>query len=283
MTETNPTATTTSDDLDLITIFHRAASFVRRFGRLICLFTLGGALSGFLLFKIVTPTYSSTLLLHSFTLTNTEQIGIISNWNELLRHKEYQALSNRLNVDVTLLRKLRRLEAAETQKMFSPVNPNGFLVTALVKDNSILPKLQSGIIYGLENSDYIKARLTSKRANLKTLIARSKVEIAKLDSMKKRLEQSTSSGTGYLLDVSGINTEMMALTEKMLEYEDQLRFANGVQVLHPFEKFEKPVSPKLFKSVVLGALAGFAVGYLLSLFLYVRGKIRRRRNLGLLP
>ena len=66
---------------------------------------------------------------------------------------------------------------------------------------------------------------------------------------------------------------MISLNEKLLTYQDELKFAHAVEVFHKFEKFEKPLSPKLFKLLVLGFIAGFAIGYLLSVFSYLKKKI----------
>ena len=263
-----------SDDLDLINLVESVFSFFRNYSKLIAFFSIAGILAGYTLYKISPKQYESTLLLHSSTLTNTEQINIIENWNALLRDGEYAALGERLNCDSAMLKKVAKISAAEIQKLYIPNNPNGFVVKAIVRDNAVLDSLYKGIIYGLENSDYIKAKLASRRTILAELIGKVKTEISKLDSTKKNIENSINSNnqhsSSFIIDVSTITSQVISLNEKLLGYQDELKFSAAVLVFHKFEKFEKPVSPKFLKSVVLGFIGGFAIGYLLSLYLYLR-------------
>lgn len=276
-----------SDDLDLITLFERVFFFFRNYGRLIVLFSLIGLITGFVLYKIFPKQYASTLLLHSFTLTNTEQINIIENWNALLKAEEYIVLAKRLNCDPGTIKKIKKISAVEIQKLYIPNNPNGFMVEVWVEDNTVLDSLDRAFVYGLENSDYMKAKLASRKSTLTQLIDKVRAEIIKLDSTKKNIEYNINSNnqqsSSYIIDISTINGQMIGLNEKLLSFQDELRFTNAVQVLHKFEKFEKPASPKFFKSLVLGLIGGFAFGYMLSLYLYLRKRITRntrdRKNL----
>ncbi|HUS01351.1 MAG TPA: hypothetical protein VMY77_06475 [Chitinophagaceae bacterium] len=266
------------DDLDLIMLLGRIFSFFRNYGRLIAICSVAGMLLGLLLFFVLPKRYSSTLLLHSFTLTNTEQINIIDNWNELLKKREYDAISADFNCDPEMLKKISSIKASEIQKLYIQNNPNGFLVEVIVTDTGVLDALQKGIINGLENGEYLKARLESKKSNLRHLIEKVKIEIARLDSTKKDIENSINnsnrSSSSYIIDVSGLTGQMIGLNEKLLGYQEDLKFTHAVQVLHNFAKFKKPDSPKLFKLLVLGFIAGFSIGYILAIYKYVQKRIK---------
>lgn len=153
------------------------------------------------------------------------------------------------------------------------------MVEAIVKDNSVLDDLGNGIVYGLENSSYLKSKLATRRSTLTQLIEKVRSEIVKLDSTKRNIEYSINNNnqraSSYIIDVSTINGQMIGLNEKLLSLQDELKFTNAVQILHGFEKFGKPVSPKLIKSLVLGFIGGFAIGYFLSLYLYLRKRVRQ--------
>lgn len=282
MIETQQGAGNTGDDLDLLRLFEKISRFFRNYALMIAIFSLIGGILGYASYKIVPPKYASSLLLHSFTLTNNEQINIIENWNELIKGKEYSTLGERLNCSASLISKLSEISAVEIQKLYSENNPNGFNVEVMVSDNSILDSLQQGIIYGLENSEYMKARLATKRSNFTELIEKVKTEINKLDSTKKNIENNITSNTqhtsSYILDVSGINTQMINLNEKLLGYQEQLKFMNAVQVLHKFEKFQKPASPKFLKSIILGIIGGFAIGYIIAVYLSISKKLAVRKD-----
>ncbi len=271
----------TKDDLDLITLAERLFSFFRRFGWLLVISSIIGILLGLTLYLTSPKTYSSTMLLHSFTLTNTEHINIIENWNELLKKKEYDALSKDFECDPGMLKKVSSISASEILKTFNQVNPNGFEVEVTVRDTAILDSLQKGIVRGLENGDYIKAKLESRRSNLRQLIDEVNIEIAKLDSTKKDIERSmngSKSSSSFIIDISSITGQMMSLNEKLVGYKEDLKFTSAVQPLHDFAKFKNPVSPKLFKLLVLGFIAGFAIGYIIAIYRYIQSRIAQRRG-----
>lgn len=249
---------------------------------LLAISSITGMLTGLLLYTISTKKYASTLLLHSFTLTNTEHITIIKNWNDLLKKGEYEALSKDFNCDPAMLKKVYKISASEIQKLYIQNNPNGFMVEVLVKDTAVLDPLQKGIFSGLENGEYLKAKLNSRKSNLRQLIEKVNIEIVKLDSTKKYIENSinhsSKSSSSYILDVSGITSQMITLNEKLIGYQEDLKFVGAVQVLHNFAKFKKPVSPKLFKLLVLGLIAGFSIGYILAIYKYVRQRMAQQAD-----
>jgi hypothetical protein len=76
------------------------------------------------------------MIVHSFFLTNQEEIQIVNNWNDLLKKKEYDPLIKALHCSEDLLRKVKRIKPKEIQQVFSQVNPNGFTIDVLVTDNA---------------------------------------------------------------------------------------------------------------------------------------------------
>lgn len=278
MTDNQQKSSPGNDDLDLVMLFEKLYCFFRNYFVMLAVFTIAGLAAGFAAYTFLPKQYASSMLLHSYTLTNNEQVNIIENWNELIKHKEYATLAQRWNCSADMAAEVSEISAAEIQKLYSENNPNGFNVEVLVNNNAILDSLQKGIVYGLENSEYMKERLATKRDGFRQLIEKVKTEISKLDSTKNSISNNTQHAASYILDISGINTQMIALNEKLLNYQEQLKFMNAVQVLHPFEKFHKPEKPKLIKSVALGMIAGFALGYIIAVFLSIQKKIRRRRN-----
>ena len=280
MSENQQRSGNTGDELDLLNLFERVSFFFRHYFRLIAICTIIGMAVGFTLYKVLPKQYASSMLLHSFTLTNTEQINIIENWNQLIKSKEYDAVGKLLNCSPSMLTKVTEITAEEIQRLYSENNPNGFNVEVLVTDNAVLDSLQQGIIFGLENSDYMKERLAIKRSGYSQLVEKAKTEIGKLDSTKKNIESSINNNTqhssSYIVDISDINTQMITLNEKLLLFGEQLKFNAAVQVLHKFEKFQRPHSPKLIKSLVLGIIAGFAIGYIIAVYLSLRKKLSLR-------
>lgn len=270
----------TADDLDLIVLFEKLISFLKRFSKILIIFTLIGIAAGFLRYWTSPRKYTATMVLHSFNLTNLENIEIISNWKELLKKNEYATLAGIFNCDPAIVKKISKISAEEIQKMYVQNNPHGFVVTVMVSDTSILSPLQEGIVYGLENGDYIKERTATKRSNLNQLIEKVKSEIIKLDSTKSAVENILSNknknSSSLMVDITSINSELISLNEKLLSYKEELKFSDPVQILQKFNKYSYPESRQGPLLLIVGCIAGFIIGYIISMIIYVRQKLIER-------
>ena len=270
------------DELDLIVVIERMVAFFNRFFYILIIFPTIGLIAAFLLFLSTQKKYTSELVLHSYILTNLENIQIIENWKTLLRKKEYNTLAGIWNCNPDLVKKVEKITAEEIQKLYVQENPHGFIVQVTVEDTSILDNLQHGIVYGLENTEYVKERLITKRANLIELIEKVKGEIAKLDSTKLAVENilnnKNKSSSSLFVDITSINSGIINLNEKLLAYQEQLKFANANQVLQNFNKFSHPESRNGPLLLFVGAIIGLVIGYLSSLVIAVRQKLIERRK-----
>jgi hypothetical protein len=273
--------TVKNDDIDLLQFFKQIISFISRYWKLIFGFAFVGLLLGILSFLTAPKLYPSSLIVHSALYTNQEQIHIIKNWSALLKAGEYESMARSWNCSVEMVKKVKKLSAEEIMKAMVQNNPNGFKLEVLVTDPAVLDSLETSIVWGLENNTYIRERIAVKRFNYQEMIKKVNDEIEKLDSTKTvvdNLMRTAGANTpSLILDVSGINTQLISLHEKLLHYQEELKFVNPVHVLQSFSKFTKPKSPVLVKSLGIGIVAGSFIGFLLALFSYIRTKLRSRR------
>lgn len=269
-----------SEDIDLFLLIERSILFFRKYRWVFILSVLLGISTGLYFFFSIPKTYKSRMIVHSFLLSNQEEIQIVNNWNQLLKKKEYPALTNALQCNENILHKIKMIKAKEIQQVFSQVNPNGFTIDVLVTDNAILDELQNGLVYGFENNAYIKSRLNVKKAALKELIDKTSAEIQKLDSTKKIVENiiggKERSSPSLIIDGSSINRQLIEMNEKLLSFRESLEFANAVQVLQGFEKFRKPDGPKLIPWLVIGLLVFLAFGYIYALISSIKQGLKTR-------
>ena len=281
MSENKPYTTTNPDDIDLIILLERAVSYFRRFKWAFIPAIIAGILLGFLAYFNSPKMYKSRMVLHPVFVTNNEEIQIIDNWDELLKKREYKTLSAAFNCDEDLLRKVVSLDAADILKVFTPNNPNGIYVDVRIKDNSILPDLQKAILFGLNNTEYVKQRLEVKKDNLRQMIDEVTYEVAKLDSIKSTVENILTSkeknSSSLMIDVSGMNKQLIEMNEKLLGYKEELKFVNGVQVLQGFSRFDTPVSISLKVLIIIGLIVTLSITWLYTLFVIVRQKLKRQK------
>lgn len=268
------------DDLDLTVLLDKAIYFFSHYGKLLLAVALAGMLAGSLKFWVTPKGYASSLVLQPTMLSDPEQIELINNWSLLLKKKEYPVLAQQLKADVKLLKKVKSISAEELQKSYAPNNFTAFTLSVMVTDTSVLRPLQKGIVYGLNNSDFIKDKLASRKNILSSLIQTVQNELSRLNNIRTTVESNLQSGNdaggNIIVDVSGISGQIAALHEKKLSFEENLNFTAAVNVLQSFYAPAKHDNPKLVKSLLLGLAGGLMTGTFIAFFIHVR---RKRRNL----
>jgi hypothetical protein len=270
------------DDIDLIALLERGISFFKKYRWIFLAAILIGLLAGYLRYRSLPTVYKSKLILQSAVLSNQNAIQIIDNWNALLKSGEYTELSKLFNCNEDVLTKTKELKAEEIQKIFTPNNPNGFVLTAMVTDISTLGDLQKGIVYGFNNSESVKEKLDLKKLRFLELIDKTNTEIQRLDSTKRTVESilnGNRSGSSLMIDVSGISRQIIELNEKNLFYKEEIKLTTGMQVLQSFSKFKNPAGPNLFVWLFLGLVSCLSIAFLFTLFISINQKLKKRTQL----
>ena len=271
------------EDIDLLLLLERFISFFKRYRWIFIVAVLCGLVSGYLFYRSIPTTYRSRMVVHSYFLTNQEHLQIVSNWNNLLKQKEYKTLADAFGCPENILHGVKQLKAKEIQQNFSPNNPNGFTIDVLVTNNNLLDSLQRGIVQGFENNEYVMERLAVKRASLQELITKTSEEIKKLDSTKKIMEGiiggSGHSSASLIVDGSSINRQLIEMNEKLLGFKENLQFSNAVQVLQSFSKFNKPDGPHLIPWFIIGLFFFLCLAWVFSVLNSISQKLKKRKQL----
>jgi hypothetical protein len=265
------------DELDLVSLTQKTVSFIIRFRIILLSFFVSGLACGLYFYYSSPKQYSTRLIVHSMFLSNQEEIEVIENWKELLSKGEKTQLATIMNCRKDVFEKLRAVSAEEILKTYAVNNPNGFLINVSVTDTSVLSNLQEGIVYGLNNSPYAKEKIAAKKAKDSALIKETTEQIAKLEFTRNVIDSliqtKHANATPVMLDISRINASWIDLYEKLLYYQEDLKFLTSVQVLENFNK-GKTTRSGLLKFSFLGMATGLFIGYLISLLLYVRLKMK---------
>jgi len=182
-----------------------------------------------------------------------------------------------------MLHDVLSIEGSEILKNYSASNPNGFYIDARIKDNAVLPGLQKALVYGLNNTEYVKQRLLLRKKDVETLIEKVTAEIQKLDSLKKNIETVITSreknATSFMLDIPGVNKEFIDMNEKLLSYREELQFSSsGIQVLQSFVSLNTPVSISLKVMILLGILFCLFIAFIFTIINSVSERLKKRAS-----
>ena len=222
--------------------------------------------------------YTARLLVQSTVLDNHNEEEILENWDGLLNRYGYAALSQTLHYPAE---KLENIGSFNIELVTGPINDGvtSFVIEVETKDTAGLQDLQGAIVYGLENSEYVRQKVQIRKEGLQQQIQKAGDEVTKLDSSRKYI-QSLLQGPGkgspeLIVDISKASEERVEIQEKLTGYKEKLAFVNGIQVVQDFVRTRK-VKPSRSLFFLSGLLAGFLLGYVITLALMATANYKKR-------
>lgn len=253
-----------NDEIDLQELVVNIVRYFTRYLKFISLTSGIGIILGLAGYLLLPAVYESEMIVSSDILTESYSDRLTENLNRLIKEKNDSILAFRLGLtpeeanDITTIDiESVKKEAGSAEKAESAT----FIITVEIKNRSLLPKLQSGLINYLRNNEFVKTRVRQREQTYRLLISKLDEEIQSLDSLKDRLFQGkpvyAKSSEMMLVDPTNIYSKIIELNRQQIDYKNSLELFNSIQLIEGFTPFKKPASPKL--SIML--LAGFALGF----------------------
>lgn len=263
------------DEVDLLELLLKSINIFRSNFWTIVIFFLIGCLLGFTYYSISPPLYENKLIISSSILTESYGKKFIENTQNLIRENNSKALADQLGLAQDESRKIRIIKIENLSEIQTEALKENerFLITVLVSDQQILPKLQQGLINYFENNEFVKVRVQQNKNYLKQMIEKIQEEIRDLEELKVRIQSGDffqSARGNVSFDPTTVNSKILELTEKKINLQNSFELSNSVQVIESFTRYEKPISPKLGVSLVGGSMVGLLFSGCYIIFRLIR-------------
>jgi hypothetical protein len=251
-----------TDDLDMVPMMLKAIVFFRRFGRRIVITSLLGMIVGGFLYYSMPRGYKAKSVFQSSILSNGQGLRVVTDWADLLSRNNRPLAAQVFNMPED-----RIVQVHDINAELIPGNEDmgGLTIEVDISDTTVLPALQSGMVYALNNNPYIKQRIEIKRKNMQDVLSQAQQELRRLDSVKPYLQglaggEKDASGK-VILDMANLSLQRMACEDRIGNALERLHFLAGAYVLQGFivsksgKQLPAPVLP------LLGLILGFLIGY----------------------
>jgi hypothetical protein len=250
-----------TDDLDVVPMMLKAIVFFRRFGRRIIVVSVLGMIIGGFLYYSMPRGYKAKLVFQSSILSNAQGFRVVNDWADLLSRTNQHLAAQVFNMPEDQIANVHDINAE-----LIPGNEDvgGMTVEVDISDTTVLPALQKGMVYALNNNPYIKQRIEIKRQNLQDALSQAQLELRRLDSVKPYLQGlaggEKDAGGKLILDVSNLSLQRMTSQDRIGVAFERLHFLAGAYILQGFIVSK---SGKMVPAPVL-PLLGFIFGFLIS-------------------
>lgn len=241
-----------------------AAYLVRKRTLFIASFVFFGIALAIVNFFVSTAVYKTNAILVSNLLSNDYCKSLIETLGELTKEKNYDRLSEKLNLPVGTVSKLNSIDfnyftASETRDTVIGIP---FSIEVYVTDNFILDSLQNGIVYYLENNGYALKRKSAKKAVLNEFSQKIDTELDQLDSLLKQINKEAiidpKTGNFAMYDPIDNYEKMIDIYQEKYKVMERIALLSNFEVIEGFTKYNKPSSPRMIRdSAFMGGILFF--------------------------
>jgi hypothetical protein len=274
------------DEIDLLALLVKAVKVIQSNFFLILFFFLIGTALGLVYNYTARKVYESKMVISSGILTRSFSEKMFDNTAKYLREGNRKAVASQLNISENIASGIASIQIESVLNVADSKEQERFIITAEVFDPEILPDLQKGLIYYLENNEFVKIRVEQNKKYFKEMLTKVEREIKDMEDLKSRIFNGDffqSAKGNVMFDPTSVNSKIIDLTEKKLGYENSLVLANSVQVIEGFNKFERPIRPKLSVSLISGSMFGLFLVFVLLGLKSIRKLLRLANDHGTAP
>jgi hypothetical protein len=245
----------------------------------------------FINYKMSLPVYKSEMITQSNFLNNDYCYKLLGTIDELVREKNYVALSEKLFISERQAACIKSLSYRNFNPKFQKIFKDSiqmmvpFRVEVIVSDNSILDSLQLGIMNYLESNEFATIRKKIKEHQLMKMEGKLQYEQLKLDSLKTIIKESIiprGSGSGLIygqpINPVDVYKEAISFYEKELIIFEELTLLKNMELIEGFTEFNKPYSPKLWLNLLVGLFIGLFSGLFVAYLLERRSHKKIQAN-----
>lgn len=256
------------NEVDLMEVFLKILSAIRGNFWLIVLSFLVGTALGLAYYFSSSKVYESKMVVSSAILTSSFTEALVDKINRHRREQNSNAIKDLLNCDIETAKNLVYIEIDKMSQVDDLKEADKFIVTAQVLNQDVLPDLQKGLVFYLENNEYVKVRVEQNKKYLRQMVSKLDAEIKDMEGFKQKLTSGAFFETArgnVMFDPTTVNSKILDLTKERINLQHTLELSNSVQVIEGFTRFERPSSPKLMVSLISGSFVGlFFVGLFLA-------------------
>lgn len=263
-----------TDEIDLVQLFVNSIKTLRKHLVLLITCVIVGVLISWGIYTTRPKVFESRMLVYSDILTESYMEKLGKNIERIINEKNFSLLSKRLGLTEDEAKSFVGISVESPLENQPTLEEKGKLFMMLkveITDNSILPKLQQGLIQYIENNDFVKVRVEQKKKYYTELINKLSVEIEKIEVIKDRVGQGTfkSDGGTYLVEPTNLFLTSISLSKERLEYQQKLELINSMQVVEGFTPFNRKIKPKFSTMLPIGFMGGLFVAFGIIFFRYL--------------
>jgi hypothetical protein len=226
---------------------------------------------------VLNKRYKTDGIFLSKVLPSGISLNIINDLNEKIGVEEnLRVVTDKLNLSEKDARNIVSIKLKDVSDTLRLTNDDSLAttlkITLIVKDTTLIEKVQKGIINLFENNEYALKRKQARLDNLIELKENLDAKINSLDTLKNIVSNSImpkSQGQGNVFlgepinPVSVYEKEIVFFREQLF-LNEQIKNINTFEVIRPFTKIYKTNSPNFIEIQLYALVCGLILGLIFA-------------------
>ena len=208
-----------------------------------------------------TPVYEGTCVIRTNVVTPKEAVRYVNALNDLIRERKFEELAQRIGLDVSLSRKIVRINAREVRGVSDIVEVN-----LKATDPRVLGPAARGIVDYMNTNPYVLKRLSLRKKELEFKRESLQKRIKALEETKRIVNTLLREGRSIYFNPAEIDRMIEELRTELIEVESRIALLKGFELsIEPPEPLE-PSSPKKAIVLTVSFLSSLLLGVFAALF-----------------
>jgi hypothetical protein len=154
------------DEIDLLDLLLKGINVIRANLGLLVFLTLLGAAVGLLKYYTARKVFENKMVISSGILTRSYGKVLFDKLNRRMGESDTEAVARDLKISKETLRSIKKIQIEDLAEEDVAKESDRFIVTVETYNQNSLPEIQKGLVYYLENNEFVKIRVEQNKNSL---------------------------------------------------------------------------------------------------------------------
>lgn len=256
-------------EIDIIDLFVLIYKFYKRRKLILFLSIIIGIVFGTASYFLTKNTYVTNLFVNSSIINKGLLNQSFSPLKVNLKTANYDFLVKKMNLDINVIKQLKNFVVDTSVE-------NSIKLEIELYDKKALTKISNGLVYYINNLNFVKGKISVERENIKKYITEIDSQLIYLKKTQNMLMYKLTNSNNFQVEnIGNINKAYVDIYQKRIDMQKMYNSANQVFLYNDISQNFEPQN-SLLKKIIMDVAIFFLIGFFISLYLEIKMLVKSR-------
>ncbi len=258
-----------NQEISVLSLIKFFTNFVKKYLILLLAFTVLGILGGFAHYFFSKEVYKTKIVASSPIINSRIVYELFEPVKHYVLRGNNDSVANQLNISAEAAGNIKKI-------IFDTTVSQAVIVNFEVYSKNNINEISDGLIYYLNNLDYVKKYIENTKFKLSSYLDDLNREIDKLEKLQQAILNNVENNSSSNVSISNTYNEMLMLYDRRNDIENELSRIEAFKIVKGNFVFES--SKSIVKSVLVFLFLGMFLGFGFASFVEVKRKLKQLTN-----